>query len=182
MIFFFSSRKPAADHDPPPNSSASDYPRMRFWPGLTVASFSIFNAPSNDIFLRRLSMCIILALDVWVSVLVILAHAFSFSNIPRIVLAVFDFFSTAFLLHLVGRMVGERFVLGRKITRWHFDVFLVFLLLWKVMLIGWYYGGLTRITAGIWWGLDILGFLILLLVGLVARQGPLEDEQRWNQV
>jgi hypothetical protein len=119
-------------------------------------------------------MCIVLGLDTFNSVLTIVSHHFAFSNIPRIILAVLFFFSEAYLLHLIGRMCGERVVFHRTFTRWHFDLFLLGLVLWSLMLVGWFFGGLNHVTVNIWWGMEILEFLALWGVGWVASWGPLE--------
>lgn len=126
-------------------------------------------------------MCGILALDTLVSVLAIVSDAFSFSNVPRIVIGILHFFFTAYLLHLIGRMVGERVVFGKAFTRWHFDVFLCGCFLWEIMLVGWYFAGLTGLTGDVWWGLDLSELVALLGVGWVAWWGPLEG-QEWSQV
>ena len=77
--------------------------------------------------------------------------------------------------------MGERVLFRTVYTRWHFDIFLCGLALCEVMLIGWYFGGLTKVTADIWWGLDLSEFLALLAVAWVARMGPLEG-QEWQSV
>ena len=76
-------------------------------------------------------------------------------------------------------MTGERVVFGTAYARWHFDAFLCGMGLCELMLVGWYFGGLTRITVDIWWGLDISEFIALWIVGWVAGWGPLE-EREWQ--
>ena len=126
-------------------------------------------------------MCTVLTIDTFVSVLSVISGAFSFSFVPRLVLAILHFFCEAYLLHLIGRMMGERVLFGKVYTRWNFDVFLCGLALCEVMLIGWYFGGLTKVTADIWWGLNLSESLALLAVAWVARSGPLE-EQGWQNM
>lgn len=174
--------------DPPPTYASSQSqnhhgcPSARScWPGLTMAAFSPFNCPSRAVLLRRICMCIVLVLDTFVSVLSVVSGAFSFSFIPRLVIAVLHFFGEAWLLHLLGRMMGERVVFGTVYTRWHFDIFLCGLVLCEVALVGWYFGGLTKVTVDIWWGLDLGEFLALLAVAWVAWWGPLE-ERGWQNV
>ena len=147
------------------------------WPGLTIASFSPFNAPSREVLYRRLCMCTILALDTFNSILSIVASAFHFSNIPRIIIAVLHFLGTAWLLHCIGRMYGERIVFGKAFVRRDFDIFLGVLVIVELVLIGWFFGGLGSVSVNAWWGLDLFEFLGLLAVGWVASWGPLEGGQ-----
>ena len=182
MAFFLAHKALDANNQSSPDHSGSGTRRIVFWPGLTIASFSPLNCPSNDILVRRLGMCAILALDTFVSVLCVAAKVFSFSFIPRLILAVLSFVSTAWLLHLVGRMIGERIIFRRTFTRWHFDICLLVLFLWNIALVGWFFGGLTRKTADVWWSLDILQWFLLLTFGLMAWYGPLEGQLEWNQV
>ena len=121
-------------------------------------------------------MCTILTLDTFVSVLSVISRAFTFSFVPRVIVAILHFFCEAYLLHLLGRMIGERVVFGKVYTRWHFDVFLCGLALCEVMLLGWYFGGLNNVTVDIWWGLDLSEFLALLGVAWVAWLGPLDEQ------
>ncbi|KAL2052502.1 hypothetical protein ABVK25_007062 [Lepraria finkii] len=95
--------------NPPPSYSSQYQPKHHSfpsartcWPCLTIASFSLFNCPDRAILLRRLCMCIVLALDTFNSVLSIVSYHFAFSNIPRIILVVLFFFYEAYLLHLIG--------------------------------------------------------------------------------
>lgn len=56
----------------------------------------------------------------------------------------------------------------RVVTRWHFDVFLLGCLVWEVMLVGWYFGDLTTITANVWWNLGLLDLLAIRFMGCLA--------------
>lgn len=122
-------------------------------------------------------MCVILGLDTFVSVLSILATAFHFSNIPRIIIAILHFFCSSWLLHCIGRMVGERVVFRKIYTRRDFDIFLLVLVVVELVLVGWFFGGLGRVTVNIWWSLDLCEFLALIAVGWVASWGPLEQRE-----
>ncbi|KAL6716414.1 hypothetical protein ACLMJK_005981 [Lecanora helva] len=147
------------------------------WPGLTIAAFSPFNAPTREVLYRRLCMCTILGLDTFNSVLTIVASAFHFSVIPRIVIAVIHFFCSAWLLCCIGRMYGERIVLHRTFVRRDFDIFLGCLVVVELVLVGWFFGGLGRVTVNVWWGLDLFEFIALIAVGWVASWGPMEGQQ-----
>lgn len=127
-------------------------------------------------------MCIILGLDTFVSVLTIVASAFSFSNIPRIIIAVIHFFGSAWLLHCIGRMVGERIVSHKVFTRRDFDIFLVAMVVLELLLVGWFFGGLGRVTVNVWWTLDLCGFIALIAVGWTASWGPLEQKEGTTMV
>lgn len=127
-------------------------------------------------------MCVILALDTFVSVLSIVASAFRFSIIPRIIIAVIHFFCSAWLLHCIGRMVGERIVFHKAFTRRDFDIFLGALVVLELVLVGWYFGGLRSVTVNVWWGLDLCGFVALIAVGWVASWGPLEQREGTTMV
>ncbi len=86
---------------------------------------------------------------------------------------------------MIGRMTGERIVFSKVWTRWHFDLFLLGCVLWEVMLVGWYFGGLrTRTAADAWYALDILEWLAVVGAGWVASWGPLEGMGTvgWSQV
>lgn len=122
-------------------------------------------------------MCVILALDTLVSVLTIIASAFHFSVIPRIIIAVIHFFGSAWLLHCIGRMVGERIVFHKSFTRRDFDIFLGALVVLELVLVGWYFGsrGLGWVTVNVWWTVDLCGFIALIAVGWIASWGPLEQ-------
>ena len=73
------------------------YPTARScWPGLTIASFSLYTS-ERDVLLRHICMIGTLSLHTLISILVIVAVAFRFSIISRIILAVLGF---GFRLHL----------------------------------------------------------------------------------
>lgn len=74
-------------------------------------------------------------------------------------------------------MYGERVVFHRVFVRRDFDIFLAVLVIVEVALVGWYFGGLGRLTVNIWWGLDLLEFVALIAVGWVASWGPMEGQQ-----
>lgn len=141
---------------------------------LIIASFSPFNPPSREHLYRRIATITILGLDTFVEVISIFPHGFSFSVIPLIVLAVFHFLCAVWLLHCIGRMVGERIVLNKVLVRRDFDVFLGGLVVVELVLVGGHFGGLTHNVAGAWWGLGIAELLALWGVGSVAWLGPLE--------
>ena len=70
----------------------------------------------------------------------------------------------------------------RVVTRWHFDVFLLGCLVWELMLVGWYFGSLSAVTANIWWSLGLLELLAIWFMGWLAWYGPLESQDGWSQV
>lgn len=72
-------------------------------------------------------------------------------------------------------MVGERVVCGRGFGRTDFDVFLGVLVVVEVGLVGWFFGGLGRVGAEVWWGVDLMEFVVLVAVGWVASWGPFEQ-------
>lgn len=71
-------------------------------------------------------------------------------------------------------MVGERMVFHRCFKRRDFDVFLGGLVVVELALVGWFFGGLTKVSANVWWGVDLTAFIALVAVGWVASWGPLE--------
>lgn len=73
--------------------------------------------------------------------------------------------------------MGERVVFHKVFGRRDFDIFLAGLVLVELVLVGWFFGGLRRGTAGAWWGLDVAVLLALWGVGWVAWWGPLEMQQ-----
>lgn len=170
--------------DPPPSSyTISQGLSLRdFLPSVTIASFSPFNCPNTAVTLRRICMCGVLGLDTFTSILSVITHALHFSVIPRIILTVIHFFFSAWCLSCIGRATGERVFVHRVVTRWHFDVFLLGCLAWEVMLVGWYFGGLTAVTANVWWSLGLLELLAIWFMGWLAWYGPLESQGEWSQV
>ena len=74
-------------------------------------------------------------------------------------------------------MYGERVVLHRTFVRRDFDIFLAMMVIVELVLVGWFFGGLSSVTANVWWGLDIFEFLALIAVGWVASWGPMEGQQ-----
>lgn len=65
----------------------------------------------------------------------------------------------------------------RAFVRRDFDIFLGVLVLVELILVGWFFGGLGRVTVNVWWGLDLFEFLALIAVGWVASWGPMEGQQ-----
>ena len=176
--------KQTTSSDPPPSSwSRSPGLSLRdFLPKVTIASFWPLGCANAAITIRRTCMCGVLGLDTFTRILSIITHTLHFSVIPRIILAILHFFFFAWCLSCIGRMVGERVFMHRVITRWHFDVFLLGCLAWEIMLVGWYFGGLTSVTASAWWGLGILELVAMWFVGWLAWSGPLEEQGDWSQV
>lgn len=89
------------------------------------------------------------------------------------VLGILGFAFIAWCLAVVGECRGVRKVLGVRIGRWHWDIFLIGLAAVHVGMIVGLWWAPSSVTTSLWYGM----WLLLALASWIATWQPLEDSQ-----
>ncbi|KAF2123091.1 hypothetical protein BDV96DRAFT_681665 [Lophiotrema nucula] len=146
-------------------------PNMRSCWTISYHSYSL-RTSDKAVLARRICMWIILATRTAVSILSIMWGAWGnmiVSVIIGTILALIGFFFIAWCLARIGDAEGSRTVLGCKVGRWHFDIFVLILAILHVgLLIGAFFGVQGGALEGTW----LILWLLIFAVAWIATWAP----------
>ncbi|KAF2020880.1 hypothetical protein BU24DRAFT_456907 [Aaosphaeria arxii CBS 175.79] len=171
------ARPGATTHNTSPQTHNSSFksracPNMRSCWSFSLSSFSLRTGGDQALFARRLCMLVTLVIRTAISILSCVSYAgyrrwVSFAI--NVVLAILGFFFIAWCLAVIGEARGWRKVLGLRVGRWHFDIFLIFAALAHIgILIGWFFGLGNAGATGTW----MIMWLLIFGAAWVATWQP----------
>ncbi|PSN71802.1 hypothetical protein BS50DRAFT_235928 [Corynespora cassiicola Philippines] len=165
----------------PPRASPSwkdrNCPNMRSCWTISISSYSL-KTSDKAVLARRICMIAILAIRTAIAVLSIIGNAWGarvVSVIVGTILGVIGFFFIAWCLAKIGDAQGYRKVLGVRVGRWHFDVFLFGMAILHVMMFIGSFFGFDGSELGASW---IVLWLLIFAVAWIATWEPEAPESQ----
>ncbi|KAF1992768.1 hypothetical protein P154DRAFT_452051 [Amniculicola lignicola CBS 123094] len=158
---------PTPDLPPRPQPSGNfrdrNCPNIRTCWHFDINSYSL-RTSDPALLARRVCMIAVLGIRTAISVLKVIYYAARPDIvwiILSVILGVIGFFFIAWCLAKIGDAKGDRMVLGMRVGRWHFDVFLLVAALIHVgILVGFFFGLGVAGTAGTWTAMWLLIFAV----------------------
>ncbi|KAF2756547.1 hypothetical protein EJ05DRAFT_67417 [Pseudovirgaria hyperparasitica] len=146
-------------------------PNARFCWNFEWSSYTLSNADSATL-ARRVCMIVILALSTTIDAFTAFfalkgMHLVSF--VLDVILGVLGFFFIAWCLVQIGELRGVRIVLGKTLTRSHFDVFLGVMAVYHVGLLVGLFTGLMLLGVT---GTGLVAWLLIFAAAWIATWTP----------
>ncbi|KAF2184226.1 hypothetical protein K469DRAFT_688728 [Zopfia rhizophila CBS 207.26] len=146
-------------------------PNMRSCWDISLQSYSLHTS-DKAILSRHICMILILLVRLCLSILSVVGNAWGSAIVSFVlgsILAVLGFLFIAWCLAKIGEAQGHRRVLGMRVGRWQFDIFLLICAVIHVLMLVGYFFGFTGVKLSSTW---TLMWLIIFTAAWVATWVP----------